>query len=201
VNASDEVRDFYERMPYPPPIANLDEQRALYQNPVRRRALFHRMFPTERPNPRQEILIAGCGTSQAARHALREPDARVTAIDISETSLRHTRDLQRAHQLENLLERGEKSLGVIEAVSSTQLQICRVITDGITTTVIEGEAAQSVPQRNAFEDADRAIHVPAHFPGRGLRNRTRARGRRGTGLTERHISSCGDGAATQQRQH
>jgi len=102
VNASDEVRDFYERMPYPPPIANLDEQRALYQNPVRRRALFHRMFPTERPNPRQEILIAGCGTSQAARHALREPDARVTAIDISETSLRHTQDLQRAHQLENL---------------------------------------------------------------------------------------------------
>ena len=102
VNASDDVRDFYERMPYPPPITSLDEQRALYQNPARRRALFRRMFPTERSHDRQEILIAGCGTSQAARHALREPDARVTAIDISETSLRHTRDLQRTHQLENL---------------------------------------------------------------------------------------------------
>src|SRR5215471_15623182 len=31
---------------------------------------------------------AGCGTSQAAIHALREPDAHVTAIDISEASLR-----------------------------------------------------------------------------------------------------------------
>ena len=33
---------------------------------------------------------------------LREPDARITAIDISETSLRHTRDLQRKYNLENL---------------------------------------------------------------------------------------------------
>ena len=39
---------------------------------------------------------------QAARHALREPEARVTAIDISETSLRHTRDLQRKYNLDNL---------------------------------------------------------------------------------------------------
>ena len=49
-----------------------------------------------------DILIAGCGTSQAARYALREPDARITAIDVSETSLRHTRDLQRKYNLENL---------------------------------------------------------------------------------------------------
>ena len=47
-------------------------------------------------------MVAGCGTSQAAIHALREPDARVTAIDISETSLRHTRDLQQRYGLRNL---------------------------------------------------------------------------------------------------
>ncbi len=46
--------------------------------------------------------MAGCGTSQAARYALREPDARVTAIDVSKTSLRHTRDLQRKYNLNNL---------------------------------------------------------------------------------------------------
>ncbi len=50
----------------------------------------------------KEILVAGCGTSQAARYALREPDARITAIDISETSLRHTRNLQRKYALDNL---------------------------------------------------------------------------------------------------
>jgi SAM-dependent methyltransferase len=50
----------------------------------------------------QEILVAGCGTSQAARYALREPEAHITAIDISETSLQHTRDLQQKYDLQNL---------------------------------------------------------------------------------------------------
>jgi SAM-dependent methyltransferase len=98
----DAVRDFYERMPYPAPLTALHEDRNLYANPARRRALFHRMWPTTAPREHQEILIAGCGTSQAASHALREPGARVTAIDISETSLRHTRDLQRKYKLDNL---------------------------------------------------------------------------------------------------
>jgi SAM-dependent methyltransferase len=102
MSAKDQVRDIYERVPYPPPVANLDTQRDLYRNPVHRRARFHRMWPTERPRSNQKILIAGCGTSQAARHALREADAQVTAIDFSETSLRHTRDLQRSYKLENL---------------------------------------------------------------------------------------------------
>jgi SAM-dependent methyltransferase len=56
----------------------------------------------EKARSDRAILVAGCGTSQAARHALMEPDARVTAIDISETSLRHTRDLQQKHGLRNL---------------------------------------------------------------------------------------------------
>src|SRR5271156_6218764 len=100
--ASDEVRDFYERLPYPAPLTSLDEHRALYADPQRHRALLHRIWPFERLRGRQEILVAGCGPSQAARYALREPDARVTAIDISETSLRHTRDLQQKHGLRNL---------------------------------------------------------------------------------------------------
>jgi SAM-dependent methyltransferase len=99
---SEEVRDFYERMPYPAPFTSLDEHRDLYSNPDRRRAMFHLLWPTEPPRGNQEILVAGCGTSQAARYALREPDARITAIDISDTSLRYTRDLQQKYGLENL---------------------------------------------------------------------------------------------------
>jgi SAM-dependent methyltransferase len=102
VNRSDEVRDFYERMPYPAPLTNLDEHRNLYKNQDRRRAEFHLMWPAGRPRANQEILVAGCGTSQAARYALREPGARITAIDVSDTSLRYTRDLQRKYNLENL---------------------------------------------------------------------------------------------------
>ena len=97
-----DVGDFYERMPYPAPVANLDREKKLYANPTRRRAHFHLTWPASDPHAGLEILVAGCGTSQAARYALREPDAHIVAIDISETSLRHTRDLQRKHDLKNL---------------------------------------------------------------------------------------------------
>ena len=96
------VRDFYESHPYPAPLRDLDRHRELYRNPDRRRALSLLLWPTEKLRPDREILIAGCGTSQAATYALREPDARVTAIDISETSLRHTRALQQRYGLQNL---------------------------------------------------------------------------------------------------
>lgn len=102
VNRSEEVRKFYEKIPYPAPLADLDDHRDLYKNPARRRAEFHLIWPEKQPRENQAILIAGCGTSQAARYALREPGARITAIDVSDTSLRHTRDLQRKYNLGNL---------------------------------------------------------------------------------------------------
>jgi len=96
------VRAFYERHPYPAPLGNLDRHRALYRNPDRRRATSLLLWPTEKPRADREILVAGCGTSQAAIHALREPGARITAIDISEVSLHHTRDLRQKYGLRNL---------------------------------------------------------------------------------------------------
>lgn len=100
--AVEAVRGFYESHPYPKPLTNLDRHRELYRNPDRRRAWSLLLWPAEKPRENREILIAGCGTSQAAVHALREPDARITAIDISETSLRHTGALQRKYGLRNL---------------------------------------------------------------------------------------------------
>jgi 2-polyprenyl-3-methyl-5-hydroxy-6-metoxy-1,4-benzoquinol methylase len=99
---TEEVRAFYESHPYPAPIKDLDRHRELYRNPDRRRAWSLLLWPTEKPRANREILVAGCGTSQAAVYALREPDARITAIDISETSLRYTRDLQHKYGLRNL---------------------------------------------------------------------------------------------------
>jgi SAM-dependent methyltransferase len=99
---AERVRAFYESHPYPAPLDNLDRHRELYRNPDRRRALSLLLWPTEKPRPDREILVAGCGTSQAAALALREPEARVTAIDISERSLRHTRYLQQKYSLRNL---------------------------------------------------------------------------------------------------
>ncbi len=82
------------------------------------------MWPAEQPRANQEILIAGCGTSQAASYALREPDARITAIDISDTSLRHTRDLQSKYNLENL-ELHQLSIERVEEIGrSFDLVVC-----------------------------------------------------------------------------
>ena len=100
--AFDQVHEFYERMPYPAPLTALDEHRDLYRNPNRRRAQYHLLWPTKPLRGNLEILIAGCGTSQAASYAMREPDAHVTAVDISDMSLRYTRDLQKKYHLQNL---------------------------------------------------------------------------------------------------
>ncbi len=98
----DAIRAFYESHPYPAPINSLDRHLDRYRDLDRRRAQNLLLWPLEKPRPDRKILVAGCGTSQAARHALMEPDARVTAIDVSETSLRHTRDLQSRHDIRNL---------------------------------------------------------------------------------------------------
>jgi SAM-dependent methyltransferase len=102
IGRAEEVRTFYERHPYPPPIDNLDRHRDSGRNAQRRRALSFLLWPTRKPRANREILVAGCGTSQAARYALREPESRITAIDVSETSLRHTRELQGKYGLRNL---------------------------------------------------------------------------------------------------
>ena len=127
MSRSEKVRAFYEKMPYPAPLTNLDAHRDLYQNPLRRRAEFHLMWPAKEPTGKQDILIAGCGTSQAARYALREPDARVTAIDISDASLRHTRDLRRKYKLENL----ELHQLPIERVRETSRSFDLVVCTGV----------------------------------------------------------------------
>ena len=102
VPADQAVREFYDAHPYPPPITDLERHRELYRNPQRRRALFHLFWPTRPQRPDRDILVAGCGTSQAATYALSEPEARVTGIDVSETSLSFTRRLQKKYDIQNL---------------------------------------------------------------------------------------------------
>jgi len=96
---SDPIRAFYEAHPYPPPVEALaDSGRDL----ERRRALSLILWPLQPMRTGRRILVAGCGTSQAARYAFAEPDAQVTGADVSETSIRRTRALQQKHGLANL---------------------------------------------------------------------------------------------------
>ena len=97
-----EVQEFYERYPYPRPVDNLDAYQARWQDLSRRRADFHLFWPASFYKENHRILVAGCGTSQAAKHALRWPKALVTGIDVSATSVRCTEGLKHKYGLTNL---------------------------------------------------------------------------------------------------
>jgi len=99
---AERVRDFYNRYPYPPPVDSLDEYQRRWRGDERRRPEFHLLWPDREFREDQSILIAGCGTSQAAKHALRWPEAQVTGIDCSETSIQHTEKLKEKYGLKNL---------------------------------------------------------------------------------------------------
>ena len=96
------VRDFYNRHPYPPPVDSLDNYRKRWQEHNRQLSDFHLYWPERPYQENLSILVAGCGTSQAAKHALRHPGAQVFGIDNSETSIRHTRQLKQRYGLQNL---------------------------------------------------------------------------------------------------
>jgi SAM-dependent methyltransferase len=92
----DPIEAFYDRHPYPPPVSELrTSARGL-------RAAHHLIWPARPPDAIGSVLVAGCGTSQAVRHALRRPHARVVGIDVSEASLEHARALAARHDVENL---------------------------------------------------------------------------------------------------
>ncbi|MGC1871140.1 MAG: class I SAM-dependent methyltransferase [Acidobacteriaceae bacterium] len=98
----EEVQDFYERYPYPRPVESLESYARLWDDANRRRTDFHLFWPDKPYREDDSILIAGCGTSQAAKHAMRWPSAQVTGIDFSATSIHHTEQLKEKYNLKNL---------------------------------------------------------------------------------------------------
>jgi SAM-dependent methyltransferase len=95
------VIEFYDRHPYPPPATDLDRHADAWRDPIRRRVEQHRIWPTV-PLRERSILVAGCGTSQAARYAITHPDALVVGIDVSTEGLRHHETLRARYRLDNL---------------------------------------------------------------------------------------------------
>jgi SAM-dependent methyltransferase len=99
---SDLVARQYERWAYPAPIPDLNAwlvDNWQWFDPSHA----HRLFWPDRPAPSDmDILIAGCGTNQAAVFALNNPRAKVVGIDVSSTSLGHQAYLRDKHGLSNL---------------------------------------------------------------------------------------------------
>lgn len=122
----DEVADFYDTHPYPPPVEGLEVTLAGWDDTARRIEHF-RHWPTVPYREEREILIAGCGTSQAARWAARYPQANVLGIDVSSSSLETTRSLARKHEIDNL----ELREVPIEEVATLQRLFDQIVCTGV----------------------------------------------------------------------
>lgn len=123
----DEVAGQYERWMYPEPIQDLPGWLAgnwqwfdpSHASPV--------LWPDRDYRPNLDILVAGCGTNQAAVLAYTNPGATVVGIDVSEPSLDHQRLLQARYGLGNL----DLHLLPIEEVASLGRDFDLIVSTGV----------------------------------------------------------------------
>jgi SAM-dependent methyltransferase len=152
------VKDFYERYPYPRPIDDLDNYKRRWQDRNRRRADFHLFWPDKPYTEERTILIAGCGTSQAAKHAARCPAAKVIGIDFSATSVRHTEELRHKFDLTNL----EVHQLPIDRVGDLAMIFDEIICTGVLHHLANPEMALRA-LRDVL-DPDGAMHLMVYAP-------------------------------------
>lgn len=118
------IAAFYDGHPYPPAPGDLHDYAERWRDPLQRRASHHHLFPWRKPEDVRTVLVAGCGTAQAARYALRYPDAAVVGIDVSSSSLAEEQRLKDLHDLGNL-ELRDLPIEDIEGAGSTfDLIVC-----------------------------------------------------------------------------
>ena len=123
----DVVSEQYEKWVYPAPIDDLEEWlRGNWQwfDPSHAHRL---LWPDRDYRPGMDILVAGCGTNQAAVIAYTNPSAHIVAIDVSRASLDHHRWLQQRYGLDNL----ELHQLPIEDVASLDRDFDLIITTGV----------------------------------------------------------------------
>jgi SAM-dependent methyltransferase len=124
---ADVVTRQYERYRYPQPIEDLEMWLANnweWFDPSHA----HRVFwPDREYKPDLDILIAGCGTNQASVFAFMNPDAKVTAVDISQPSLDHQQYLKDKHGLFNL----DLNLLPIEELPSLGRDFDMIVSTGV----------------------------------------------------------------------
>lgn len=132
----DVISDFYTRHPYPPPLDNLDRAVLAWMDPMVHRAEHHLFWPHQEYRAEMDVLVAGCGTWQAAKVALTHPAQRVTGIDVASTSLKHTEALKQKYNLTNLETR---QLG-IENVAELDQEFDLIISTGVLHHLVDPDA-------------------------------------------------------------
>lgn len=124
---ADGVARQYERWRYPEPIHDLAawvETNWEWFDPVHAHRV---LWPDRAYKPNLDILIAGCGTNQAAVFAFTNPDANVVAVDVSQPSLDHQQYLKEKYRLANL----ELRLLPVEELPTLGLEFDLIVSTGV----------------------------------------------------------------------
>lgn len=124
---ADVVARQYERWRYPEPIHDLAawvESNWEWFDPVHAHRV---LWPDRAYRSDLDILIAGCGTNQAAVFAFTNPAANVVAVDVSQPSLDHQQYLKEKYGLANL----ELRLLPIEELPTLGLDFDLIVSTGV----------------------------------------------------------------------
>jgi SAM-dependent methyltransferase len=124
---ADVVARQYEQWRYPQPIQDLvtwSRNNWEWFDPSNAHRV---LWPNRAYSADLDILIAGCGTNQAAVFAFNNPDAKVVAVDVSQPSLDHQQYLKDKHGLWNL----DLRLLPIEELPSLGLEFDLVVSTGV----------------------------------------------------------------------
>ena len=157
-DGADSVQSFYESHPYPRPIEDLASYQKSWVEPLRRRAEFHKFWPEKPFRDDFAILIAGCGTSQAAKYAMRWPKARITGVDFSSKSIEHTQKLKKKYSLSNL----EVHPLPIEQIGQLERHFDLVVSTGVLHHLPDPDAGMSA--LSACLASGGAMHLMVYAP-------------------------------------
>lgn len=124
---ADGVSRQYDRWQYPPPVLDLEAWTKNHWDWFDPFWAHRVLWPDREYRPDLDILIAGCGTYQAAVFAFMNRGAKVTAIDVSRSALDHQQYLKDKHGLVNL----ELHLLPIEEVSALGGDFDLIVSTGV----------------------------------------------------------------------
>jgi SAM-dependent methyltransferase len=117
----------YDRWEYPPPVSDLEAWTKNHWDWFDPYWAHRVLWPDREYKPDLDILIAGCGTYQAAVYAFMNRGAKVVAIDVSRSALDHQRYLKDKHGLDNL----ELHLLPIEEVAALGSDFDLIVSTGV----------------------------------------------------------------------
>jgi SAM-dependent methyltransferase len=156
---SDLVSKQYEEWVYPEPILDLPqwlEANWQWFDPSHSHRLF---WPDQGYRADIDILVAGCGTNQAAVLAFTNPLARVVGIDVSRASLSHQELLKEKYSLNNL----ELCQMPIEDIGSLSCEYDLIVSTGVLHHLADPVVGMRALARCLRPDGVVAIMLYAHY--------------------------------------